>query len=235
MNMLLQKGVTMVLNILGLLIFLPAKADYLDYKFFVNPEISVLRDDRQDIPLQAVCADMKYNYLEESERLKSLKAQMDWAVQQPLTDDQVIQISKIKTALRETAARLIHLSNPDWSAEVMNYWVVWRLPDEYDSTEKNFVKAEVSDIYYKGSFAGHLAPQIELYGVFPALSEPPRIPGLPPVKRYVRYVKFFSRGTYFDLCQFIPTLQIEMKVNYYLMFFKGKLHEEMFFLKGRKP
>lgn len=248
----------MIILVQLILVFLqPAQANYLDYVFNTEPEILVQRDDKRDISLNSVCAEMKYNYLEEMTKFHKLKAEIDRSVQQPVTDQQVAQIEVLKSHLQQATNHLIFLAKPEWNSEILTFALRWWLPAEFNDDNVDLDSIEVRNLYYKSERAGYLAPRLRIDDLgwpWGPSSSAPR-----------RYYEFRSRGTYLELCQFASTLEFEVKLKYFWYNFlhprlddalrasiiknrrtdglkhwidndfKDEPAEKMFFLKGRTP
>lgn len=171
----------------------PVQANYLDHVFLTEPEIVVKRDDGSNVPVASVCTGMKYNYLQEMTRLRDLKAQLDWAVQQPLTDQQSELVKNLRLQLQQSANRLAFLARPEWNDELLSFYLRWQFPQGPGGGSKNLEKIEVTSLYYKDEPAGNLAPLLI---------------------KSDRFLQYESRGTYLEVCQFISTLEIEVNVQY---------------------
>jgi hypothetical protein len=221
----------MLLNLLTFLFMLPVRADYLDFTFLDNPEIKIVSNSGPQALLKTVCDEMKYNYLEELKKFHEKKAQLDVAVGQPLTDTQLVLIKELKTEISQATKRLVFLSKPEWNSPVLKYVVRWWLPEDYLTTDRNVVRFTVTDLYYKGEFAGPLSRQIfkrfETYYVRGAYF---------PQKRTRQILEYAATGTYLELCQFVATLEVEVQVEYvFVDWVLPSPGTHMFFLKGRAP
>jgi len=171
----------------------PVQAHYMDHTFLTEPKVVVVRDDRRDVPVASVCGEMKYNYLQEMTKLRELKSQLNWAVQQPLTDSQTELVKKLKEQLQQATDRLIFLAKPEWNEEVLSFYLTWEFPQGSNYESKDLEKIEVQSLYYRGVPAGNLAPLLI---------------------NSDRSLHYSSRGTYLEICQFVSTLEIEVKAQY---------------------
>jgi len=225
-----KRCVAFIFILFSLLAVPSAQADYLDYTFVDNPEFFVLLDDGNYIDVRPVCAQMKYSYLQEMKSLKEMKAQMDLAVQQPLTSELLSYIDDLKKGIHERTERLIFLAKPEWNTESFYYVIRWWLGEEFSTANRKITSYEIKAAYYKGEFAGSLAPNLIRNSI--------EVPGykVPKAKKNWRHFDFYSRGTYLELCQFAPTLEFEVQTGFYFVDLPGlRQLSHMFFLKGRVP
>lgn len=177
--------------VFNLIFFLlqPVQANYLDHTFLTEPKVVVRRDNRH-VPLASVCAEMKYNYIQEMTLLRNIKAQLDWAAQQPITDQQAEMVKALKEQIQTSVDHLVFLAKPEWNEENLEIYLSWEFPQESRIYPQ---KIEVMSLYYKGEPAVNLAPLITISSG-----------GL----------MYNSRGTLLEACQFIPTLEIEVRMQY---------------------
>lgn len=207
-----------------------AVADYLDYTFIEDPEISLISDDGVYKDLKSICGEMKFNYLDESKRLRELKMQLDTAVLQPLTEDQLQLIENLKQGIHESSERIRFLSRPEWNTESFHYVIRWWLGEDYARKMRKITGFEVTDAYYKGEFAGYQARNLYRSSLFIDSRS------VPKAKKDWQHFDFSARGTFLEICQFAPTLELEVRATFVFVDLPGlRPLSHMFYLKGRLP
>ncbi len=219
----------MILSLLAVLFFHPVRADYLDHIFLLEPEITWAIDEGGPADLRAQCAQMKYNYLEETAKLSELKRQLHRAVQSPLTDSQIVTIELLKRQILEATRRLIHLAKAEWNSENISFRVRWWLPEQLDRQTVKISSFKINASYFKG----HLTepPGLELINF-----ELMWFPGLTPYRGSLYYLDFNGRGSFLEVCQHLQTLEFEVEAKVSWLFLLGtKPVSQDLFLRGRAP
>lgn len=214
--------------ILFLFVTTQVKADYFDYTLLLEPELLWKIDGTDSHPdLKSICSDMKYNYIEENRALKELKVELKKAIELPLDDQQALNIKSIKKAIQERASHLIHLARPEWNSEIVDFEVQWLLPKDFEPQIHRIRSYEVLGVYYKGERSGQSMKKFSAQFKYHPL--PNQIP--------YSYFEYSSKGTFLEICQFIPTLEFEIEALIeFREFFPTILHgTQWFFLRGHAP
>ena len=215
-----------MMNLFLALLFMQSRADYLDFIYLTEPVVDWRMHDGSPAPdLHAICAEMKYNYIEEKTNLDRLQKELKAAVALPLDDAGVAKIEDIKKGIVQCTERLMFLAKPEWNSEVLDFNFVWNLWELGENPNKRLLKGtmKVLNDRYKGEFSPRVVNELSVgYQKDFYMDEP------------WDYFKYRTTGTFLEACQFLPTLEFELKIQIEHPPLQ-LVHDQLFFLKGAKP